>query len=303
MKKKIWLILLITTLVPGALFAQHTDESANIKQLQAYEDSLKAIGFNMVNDSVEMNRQTANYHFIRTLVNALKIPNSYLYPFDSVKMVTIANSPDNRFRIITWQLTFDDGSYRFYGTIQMNTGGRLLMYPLSDDSPDIKHPEDTITSANKWYGAEYYRIIPVYSPRLYYILLGWKGNTAKSTKKVIDVLSFKDDKPVLGLDVFEGNGKTRKRVVFEYTRQASMLLRYVSDQNLIVFDHLSPIDPKYKNQFDKYGPDMTYDGYKLKNGRWVYVENLDMRNEPQNRDEDYVDPKKQAEIDKGGASN
>lgn len=304
MKKFFFTAFLIGAL-PALLLAQHSDETANIKKLQGYEDSLKVLGKIIVNDSIEMDRQTANYQFIKTLVNALKVPNSYLYPFDSVKMAAILNSPDNRFRIITWQITFNDGSYRFYGTIQMNTGGRLLMYPLNDYSPDIKHPEDTICSTRTWYGAEYYRIIPVYGTHPYYVLLGWKGNNAKSTKKVIDVLSFKDDKPVLGLGIFDGNGKTRDRVVFEYTRQASMLLRYISDQNLIVFDHLSPPDPKLKDHKETYGPDLSYDGYKLKNGRWVYVENLDMRNEPENRDEEYTDPKKQAQIDRAaaGASN
>jgi hypothetical protein len=71
---------------------------------------------------------------------------------------------------------------------------------------------------------------------------------------------------------------------------------------LIVFDHLSPPDPKLKNQHDTYGPDLSYDGYKLKNGRWEYVDNLDMRNVPQSRDADYVDPKKQAEIDRQRAA-
>ena len=89
-----------------------------------------------------------------------------------------------------------------------------------------------------------------------------------------------------------GMEKTRKRVIFEYTRQASMLMKYVPDQNLIVFDHLSPPDPKMKNQHDSYGPDLTYDGYRLKNGKWIYAENLDMRNVPNNTDENYVDPKK-----------
>jgi hypothetical protein len=101
------------------------------------------------------------------------------------------------------------------------------------------------------------------------------------------------------MPVFDGNGKTRDRVVFEYTRQVSMLLRYVPDQDLIVFDHLAPPDPKLKDQRDTYGPDLTYDGYKLRNGRWVYVENLDMRNLPDNHDDDYIDPKKQGGVEKG----
>lgn len=293
--------MFILAVVPKFIFAQHSDENRSIRQLQSYEDSLVTLGKQVINNDTEMERINANQAFIKTLVNALKIPNSFLFLFDSVKSVSIINSPDNRFRIISWPIVFDDGSYRFYGTVQMNTGGKLLMFPLSDFSASIKSPEDTVNDNHKWFGAEYYRIIPVYSPKLYYVLLGWKGNTIKSTKKVIEILSFKDDKPVLGMPVFEGNGKTRKRVVFEYTRQASMLLRYVPEQDLIVFDHLTPPDPKLKAQRDAYGPDLTYDGYKLKNGRWVYIDNLDMRNVPDNHDANYIDPKKQAEIDRAMA--
>ncbi len=145
----------------------------------------------------------ANAQFIKTLVKALKVPHSFNFPFDSVKSVTILNSPDNRFRFITWHLQFDDGSYRYFGTVQMNTGDRLLMYPLSDYSPFIKKPEDTVTDNMKWYGAQYYKIIPVYTEQNpYYVLLGWKGYTVKSNKKVIEVLSFKNDRPVFGHSPF-----------------------------------------------------------------------------------------------------
>lgn len=293
-------LTLLSILFCFQCFAQHSDESGRLKQLKVYEDSLTSLGKKFVNGDVDLERKNANYTFIKTLVSALKIPNSFLYPFDSVKSISIINSPDNRFRLLTWHVVNDDGSYRFYGTIQMNTGGNLKMYPLEDYSPLLKNPEDSVTDNHKWYGAQYYKIIPVYSPKLYYVLIGWKGNTVKSTKKVIDVLSFKDDRPELGLSVFDGNRKTRKRVIFEYARQVSMLLRYVPDQNLIVFDHLSPPDPKLKDKRETFGPDLSYDGYKLKNGRWVYVDNLDMRNVPDNHDAEYIDPKKQAEADKGG---
>lgn len=282
-------------------FAQHSDETARIKQLRSYEDSLASLGKKMVNDDEELNRKNANYTFIKTLVSALKIHNSFVYPFDSVKSVLITNSPDNRFRIISWPVVNQDGSYRFYGTIQMNTGGELKMFPLDDYTPLIKTPEDTVTDNRKWLGAEYYKIIPVYTPQLYYVLLGWKGNNVKTTKKVIEVLSFKNGSPVLGMPVFAGNGKTRDRVVFEYARQVSLLLKYIPEQNLIVFDHISPPDPKLKNHYEAYGPDMSYDGYRLKNGKWTYVENLDMRNVPNGHDDELVDPKKQAAIDKAAA--
>jgi len=283
-------------------YAQHSDESAHIKQLKLYEDTLKTLGKTFINDETDLVRKNANYKFIKTMVSALKVPNSFLYHFDSVKTVSIINSPDNRFRIFTWPIMNEDGSYRFYGTIQMNTGGFLKMYPLEDYSPFFKNPEDSVVNNRKWLGAQYYKIVPVYGAKTYYILLGWKGNTVKSTKKVLDVLSFNDAGPIFGMPVFDGNGKTRNRVVFEYSRQASMLLRYIPEQNLIVFDHLAPPDAKAKSKPETFGPDLTYDGYKLKNGRWVYVEQLDMRNVPDDSSEaadpQYVDPKKQALHDK-----
>ena len=290
---------LLFSLFCGIALAQHFDESGNIKQLNIYQDSLAGLGKKFVNNDTEMERKNANYVFIKTLVSALKVPNSFLFKFDSVKTISIINAPDNRFRILTWHIANDDGSYRFYGTVQMNSGGNLIMYPLNDYSPLVKNPEDTVTDNTKWYGAQYYSIVPVYthgSP--YYLLLGWKGNTIKTNKKVIDVISFKNDKPVFGAPVFSGNGKTRKRVVFEYTRQASMLLKYEESQHLIVFDHLSPPDKKQKDNMEMYGPDLTYNGYALKDGRWNFVENLDMRNIPDSHDVEYTDPKKQAVIDR-----
>jgi len=279
-------------------FGQLNSESARIKQLNVYQDSLATLGKIFINNENDLERKNANYQFIKTLVSALKVPNSFLFPFDSVKSISIINSPDNRFRILSWHVVNQDGSYRFYGTIQLNTGGPLKMFPLEDYSPLLKNPEDSVTDNRKWYGAQYYKIVPVYAQKPYYVLIGWKGNTIKSTKKVIDALSFNNDKPVFGMPVFDGNGKNRKRVVFEYIRQASMLLRYVPEQNLIVFDHLVPPDPKMKDQHETFGPDLSYDGYKLKNGRWVYQDNLDMRNIPDNSDNELIDPKKQAAQDK-----
>jgi len=273
-------------------FAQHTDESNSLNRLSMYQDSLADLGKVMINNDNELERQNANTMFVKTLVAALKVPNSFLFPFDSVKTVSILNSPDNRFRILSWHIMNDDGSYRFYGALQLNTGGPLKLFPLVDYSPLLEHPEDSVTDNRKWYGAQYYKIIRVTGDKSYYVLLGWKGYTVNSTKKVIEVLSFKNDKPVFGMEVF-GTSK-HKRIIFQYTRQASMLLKYVPEQDLIVFDHLSPPDDKSKKNPETFGPDLSYDGYKLINGRWKYEDNLDMRNVPDEHDSEFTDPKKQA---------
>jgi len=287
-KSLLTLVFLALTLT---VFAQHSDESANIRQLNKFEDSLARLGKKMINDPNDLERKNANYQFIKTLVNALKVPNSFLFPFDSVKTISIINSPDNRFRIFSWHIMYLDGSYRFFGAIQMNTGGPLKLYPLVDYSPVFNNPEDSVTDNKKWYGAQYYKIIRVDAANPYYVVLGWKGNTVESTKKVIDVISFKNNNLLLGLPVFDEKGKSKKRVIFEYSRQASMLLRYMPEQNLIVFDNLIPPDKKSKDKFNTYGPDLSYNGFRLKNGRWEYVDNLDMRNVPDIHDAEYIDPK------------
>lgn len=276
--------------------AQHSTQLPARQQLAFLQDSLKRLGDSIVNGRGEVARQEANVKFIKTLVTALKVQNSFLFGFDSVKTISILNAPDNRFRIFSWHIRNMDGSYRFYGAIQMNTGGPLKLYPLEDYSPFFTNPQDSVTDNKKWYGAQYYgRIIRVEAQNSYYVLLGWKGNTPISTKKVIETLSFKNDNVQLGAAVFDEKGKVHKRMVFEYSREASMLLQYVPSQNLIVFDHLAPPDKKSANKFSTYGPDLSYDGFRLKNGRWDYVENLDMRNVPSEKDADYLDPKKDSE--------
>ena len=263
----------------------------------SFQDTLKDLSFKMVNDTLEPERYNAGYKFIKTLISALKVPNSFNFPFDSLKAISIQASADKRFRIFSWHVMNSNGTYRYYGTVQMNNpDGKLKMFPLVDYTASFKNAADSVTSNDKWYGAQYYRIIQVLNNvrTPYYILLGWKGNNVKSTKKVIDVLHFKDGKAYFGMPVFDGDKDypTRKRAIFEYDRRASMVLNYDPKLSTIVFDHLAPPDDKLKGKFELYGPDFSYDGYRLSNGRWKLVEDIELKNQPTDQDENFNDPKK-----------
>jgi hypothetical protein len=292
--------LLFFILGPYIALAQHGTNPETLRQFRLFEDSLRSIGNRVINHPEGLERKNANYKFIPTLVAALRINGSYNYPFDSVKSMSILNAPDNTFRLITWHVMNSDGSYRYFGAVQMNSA-TLKLTPLEDYSPLLKNPEDSVVDNRKWYGARYYKMIQVNGVTPYYVLIGWKGNNEKSNKKVIDVISFKNEKPTFGAAVFDGNGKTRRRIVFEYNRLAAMLLRYVPSQNTIVFDHLAPPDAKMKGHFETYGPDMSYSGYRLNNGRWTFIDNIDMRNMPDAGADQIDDPKKQALLDKQAA--
>ena len=278
------------------LKAQHSDPNKTKLQFKVYVDSLKSLSYQAINNPAEPERYNASYNMVKVLIDALKLPNSFNLSFDSLKTISVLTSSDRRFRVFTWHVMNQDGSYRYYGTIQMNNpSGKLQMFPLIDHSHEHKNPQDTITTNTSWYGAQYYKIIPVtYGVRIpYYVLLGWKGNNVKSTKKVIEVLSFKDGKAVFGMPVFDGDKERvgKNRIIFEYNRKVSALLNYIPKEGTIVFDHLAPPDPKMKDRLDLYGPDLSYDGYKLVNGRWKFLSDLQLKNAPSEHDDEYNDPK------------
>ncbi|HEY1061999.1 MAG TPA: hypothetical protein VGE44_09955 [Daejeonella sp.] len=295
--RHLFIIFGLLIFTSGNAEAQHSDSNKNKQTMLNLQDSLQILSYKMINDSIEPERYNANYKFIKTLVNTLKTPYSFNFSFDSLKTISIQSSPDKRFRIFSWHVMNNDGSYRYYGTIQMNNpDGKLQMFPLVDYTPAIKNIADTVTTPDKWYGAQYYRIISVLNnvQTPYYVLLGWKGNTVKSTKKVIEILYFRDGKAYFGMSVFDGDKEQpfKKRAIFEYDRRASMVLNYEPSISTVVFDHLAPPDPKLKGRFELYGPDFSYDGYRLVNGRWKFVQDLELKNTPTDQDDNFNDPKK-----------
>jgi len=275
--------------------AQHTFELKNGPVMAKFEDSLERISDDMYNAETTGDRFSKNAAFIKTLVNSLKTHTSFNYPFDSLKRVSIVKSPDNTFRIISWFVPLDDGSYRFFGTVQMATkDGKLKLFPLIDNTDNISD-NNYIGNNKNWYGARYYEIIPVITGGRppYYILMGWKGNNSKTTKKVLDVLSFEKEELVFGKPVFDGlkGSVAKNRIVFEYNKLNSMTLTLDKTINMIVFDHLAPFTEDMKGNFEYYASDLSFDAYKIQNGRLKLLENIELKNDPNNMDELYVDPK------------
>ncbi|GGH05293.1 hypothetical protein GCM10007415_47070 [Parapedobacter pyrenivorans] len=292
-------LLLMAGLVAG--IAESNGQSNPRRDIQVLQDSLTKLGYIMYNEPSEPERLAANFTFVKTLVAALKTPNSFAFPFDSLGMVSILRAPDDRFRIFSWHIQLNDGSYLYYGTIQLNTpDGSLKLYPLLDKTYQIESPETAITTTDNWYGAQYYRLIPFNGD---YILLGWKGHTPQVTQKVIEVLRLTNTGAQLGKAVFESaDHPAHARVIYRYDRNARMYMDYDSMENRIVVDHLAPADTKYEGQYEQYGPDMTYDAWQLENGRLVLVSDVPMMNPPNLNDDRYNDPKKPLNHPKSGLS-
>jgi hypothetical protein len=286
----VWLCFAISP-----LRAQHSFTVNNGPVMAKFQDSLIKISDEILSSQTTGERFAKNAIFIKTLVNSLKTQTSFSYPFDSLKRVTIVKPPDNSFRIISWFVPLDDGSYRFFGTVQMSTkDGKLKLYPLIDNTENTADP-NLIGNNKNWYGARYYEIIPVVisGQQPYYVLAGWKGNNAKTTKKVLDVLSFNKDEPVFGKPIFEGTkgSPLKNRIVFEYNKLNSMTLTLDKTLNMIVFDHLAPFSADMVGNYEYYASDLSFDAYKILNGKLKLIENVELKNDPNDMDELYVDPK------------
>lgn len=287
-------LIFLIVFFANTLCAQHAYNLGSETKLRSYQDSLigLAIKTNTVKSDIE--RYESNAGFIKTLVNSLKTPGSYTYDFDSLKQISIVRSPDNLFRIFSWQIPLSDGTYRFFGTIQMATpDGKLKLFPLIDATDNITDVNE-ITDSKKWYGTRYYEIVPIINKgkSTYYVLLGWKGHNQKTSKKVLDIMTFDKERVVFGKSVFEEpKTKTVKnRIVFEYNKLNSMTLRLDKKVGMIVFDHLAPFDPEMKGNFEYYASDSSFDGYKVYGDKLRLVENVELKNDPNEMDELYIDP-------------
>jgi hypothetical protein len=247
--------------------------------LVAKEKRLYVLGDSIVDSWNEFGRMDALTDFIPRFVQALKIPGSFTYPFDSFSFMYIIKSPDEKFRLYSWALRFDDGTYRYYGALHFkDEEGASQLLPLYDKSKDIMYDavEDTILHHENWYGALYYDILKIKHKRKdYYILLGWDGNNYRSSKKIIDVFSFDENNELqIGAPLFERGDTYKMRRVFEFNKEYTMVLKADEKSKMIVFDRL--VAPKEKDAGKPwlYVPSDMYDYYHFKKGKWHFHEDL-----------------------------
>jgi hypothetical protein len=247
--------------------------------LRSQQDSLQVLSALILRGRDEATRQQANDRFIPKLVQALKTPYSFDFRFDSLTTISIQYPADSTFRIFTWGLEQETSFYHHYGAIQMRTaGGELKLFPLFDDS-DYMNNTDTIASNKNWYGCLYYKILQRrYFNKEYYTLFGWDPNNIRSQKKLLDMLSFKDGQPMFGGPFFSFvedtvPKKTRNRFILEFKKDATISLSYNPEMDMIVYDHLIS-ESNQPNKPSTFVPDLDYEGFKWKAGKWVHVEKV-----------------------------
>lgn len=201
--------------------------------------------------------------------------SSMQYPFDSLKFISKITAPDNSWRMFNWHIEDDIKQHKYWAIIQYKQHNNYRVVSLIDSSDELKNPESKIIKAPQWYGAHYYDVFMAGKNK--YFLLGYNGKNYNVSQKIIEVLHF-DNKGniVFGDDVFVAEKGSPKRIIFQYSREVSMSLKYYEKNKTIVFDHLSPREPHLVNLYQYYGPDLSYDAYTYKNGKWELLKNIDV---------------------------
>ncbi len=165
----------------------------------------------------------------------------------------------------------------------------LQLFGLKDKSAEMGSAEMQTCTADNWFGALYYGITQnVWADTTYYTLFGWDGHNDRSTKKLADVLYFRDGQPIFGAPIFEvvkdGKMAVKKRFVLEFKEGAVVTLNYNPEQQKIVFDSL--ISEDEENTDRKVGgkkkkssggneftlvPEGQYCGLEFTEGVWHYL--------------------------------
>lgn len=222
--------------------------------------------------------------FTSLFINELNLPGSFYNKFDSIDFVSFIYPPDSSFRLITWQARVAESKFTYSGCLQTKD----TLYVFKNREGYYNHPDFNtmeLNSAN-WYGCLYYNIKTfVFQKNEMHVIFGFQQPGIASSRKIMDVLWFKQGKPIFGAPVFcnKKNDNCVNRMVLEYSSNATVRLNYDEEYKMIIFDHLiKGSNPEFKGQMANF-TDGSYEAYKMrKNGTWEYIEMLwhDKQKEP-----------------------
>jgi len=252
----------------------------NMERLQIMEDSLVTTADSMYNAFIPDTHIAYSERFVKQLIRALKIPNSYYYPFEKLsKTINIIYADDKAFKMYNWEITPSNVQKRYYGAIQMPEE-RLKLWGLLDYADQMgKGAEDSILTGRKWFGAIIYRIMSrEVQGRTVYTLFGLNTSNPLSNRKVLDPMTITETGVTFGAPIFgiASENFPRQRVnrfILEYKKTVQASLNWDEERKMIIFDKLvsQGNDPHRKYT---YVPSGQYDGLKWGNETWNYQSDL-----------------------------
>lgn len=255
---------------------------------------LNALGKQILSSEIDADKYKANSVYKSALKTLIETPSSFETDFSALTTISILQ--ENNLKIYNWVILLSDDTYEYFAFFQIKTDkDQFRIVELIDKSESIESPETRILTNKNWYGAIYYKLIySKYLGKDKYTLLGWDGNNLLTNKKLIDVVTTSAKGIIrFGAPIFKTEKKTKKRVIFEYSSDVAMSLKYHSKIGKIVFDVLIPSSSSLKGVYEYYGPTLdTFDALFIENKKWNYEKNIQIKLDPSFKDQIWKKPEK-----------
>ncbi len=245
--------------------AQQTDQLDNIK---FYADVI-------ANAGNPIHKERANNEFSTLFDLWIHSENFNESDLESIQWLSVKQPEDKSFTLITWQLELNENDNRYFGYLLK---GKKI-YPLKNTefSDDLEYD---VLSDKDWAGALYYNIHTVNKDgQNQYILFGYNAHKNYEHRKIVDVLTFENESPVFGSEIFKKQdpgerGVIKNRIILDYSSDSNATMNYNPNLDMIVFDHLIPRIGRIPGQGPTMLPDGSYVGYRWDGEYFNYVDKI-----------------------------
>lgn len=273
-------------------------QAQNKERMQAHQSHLTALIGRVASAPTDNERYLASEEAVGVLAAALQEDESERWQWQLPNYVSVLTSPDKQLRIFTWAVVRDDGEFECFGAVQFyNEKEEEYQYQLlNDKSEEIMNREESLLTADRWFGAVYQDIIQTQmGDRTLYTLLGWNGVDNLTERKIIEPVILRGGTPQFGAAAFRRERNLR-RIVLEYTNDAMVNLSYEVQtiqevehervkvkgtnryrtidkvkerkERVIMFDEVEPQVPGMEGLFQYYVPSGVELAYAFVDGKW-----------------------------------
>jgi hypothetical protein len=273
-----------------SLFTLLFQTSYSTNPFPALEDSLRKMAARIIEPEHDSPRLELNLELQQFLGEILSREGSINYAFSNIRPISLVQSPDGSFRVFTWYVPLSQGRFEYSGYFQSRTSPTgSEVYFLTDQAEQTEDPMFATMDHENWYGAYYTELIHRREKRKdFYVLLGWRGDNPLTRKRIIEPVKIMGKgRPSFGEPVFRFENNRHKRIIFEYSAQVSMSMRYEEHilpyqrrpEPVIIFDRMVPRQGYFKGNYQFYVPETNiFDGFRFEDGKWIFVPDIDAKN-------------------------
>lgn len=285
------IVLLLLTVFGLTLSAQDKEAMRN------YQKRLTTLIERIAGAPTDNERYLASEEAVQLLASALEVDESERWQWELPDYVSVLTSPDKLFRIFTWAVVRDNGEFECFGAVQYyNEKEEEYQYQLlNDKSEEIMNREESVLTADNWFGAVYQDLIQTSAGgHTYYTLLGWNGVDNITDRKIIEPVVIKGGTPNFGAPLFR-RMRNLRRIVLEYMNDAMVNLSYETQivqtvehkrekvkggryrtvekvkekkEKMIIFDEVEPQVPGMEGLFQYYVPSGAEKACVFVDGKW-----------------------------------